>query len=80
MNDSVSGGLSAYRGREITRLEATIGRLDKDVAAWINRTMAAENTIECVKALLDEYGTRSGSAWWHATNELRDALKDPSCD
>jgi hypothetical protein len=49
--DNVSGGLSEYRGREITRLEAVIGRLDEDVAAWISRAVDAEATVERVKAL-----------------------------
>ena len=41
------------------------------------RLMRAEAAIERVKALVEEYGTRSGSAWWHAANELRAALGEP---
>jgi hypothetical protein len=42
---------------ELLAKDATIGRLDEDVAGWISRAVDAEATIERVKALHSRYNT-----------------------
>jgi hypothetical protein len=43
---------------ELLAKDATIGRLDEDVAGWISRAVDAEATIERVKAVADSLEQR----------------------